>query len=87
MIKGNSKIISVCEVSLTKLKKYKEEEYSKIRSDLELILKGQKINHKNLHLGFIGLAAQNSELLELNKKFNEQLDTVVKELNELKKKR
>ena len=87
MIKENSKIISVCEVSLNKLKKYKEEEYSKIRSDLELILEGQKINQKDLHLGFIGLAAQNSELLELNKKLNEQLETVVKELYELKKER
>jgi hypothetical protein len=31
-----------------KLKKRKEEEYSKIRSDLELILDGQKLNQKDL---------------------------------------
>lgn len=83
----NSKILSVSELNLNKLKKYKEEEYSKIRCDLELILEGQKINQKDLHLGFIGLAAQNSELLESNKKLNEQLETVIKELDELKKER
>ena len=85
MRKENSKIIPVCESN--KLKKYNEKEYNKIRSDLKLILKGQKINQKDLHLGFIGLASQNSELLELNKKLNEQLETVVKELYELKKER
>lgn len=72
---------------MNKLKKYKEEEYSKIRCDLELILEGPKINQKNLHLGFIGLAVQNSKLLESNKKLNEQLETVIKELDELKKER
>jgi integrase len=51
--------------------KCQEEEYRKIRSDL----------------AFIGLAAQNSELLESNEKLNHQLDTVVKELYELKKER
>jgi hypothetical protein len=51
----------------------KEEEYRKIRSDLGLILEGQKINQKDLRLGFIGLATQNSELRELNKKLSQQL--------------
>ena len=87
MIKENSNVISLSELNLNELKTYKEEEYSKIRCDLELILEGQKINQKDLHLGFIGLAAQNSELLESNKKLNEQLETVVKELGELKKER
>lgn len=64
-------IISVSELNLNKLKKYKEEQYSKIRCNLELILEGHKINQKDMHLGFIGFAAQNSELLESNKKLNE----------------
>ena len=67
--------------------KCQEEEYRKIRSDLALILEGQEMNQKDLRLGFIGLAAQNSELLESNKKLNHQLETVVKELYELKKER
>ena len=87
MTKENSQIISVSELDLNELKKYKEEEYSKIRCDLGLILEGQKINQKDLHLGFIGLAAQNSELLDSNKKLNKQLETVVKQLDELKKER
>lgn len=66
-----------------KLKKWKEEEYREIRSDLELLLEGQKINQKDLRLGFIGLANQNSELLDLNKHLTQQLETVVKELNVL----
>jgi len=77
MLKENSKITSVSELNLNKLKKWKGEEYSKIRCDLGLILEGQKMNQKNLRLGFIGLATQNSELLELNKKLNDQLETVV----------
>ena len=87
MIKENNRILFVFELNLNKLKKYKEEEYSKIHCDLKLILEGQRINHKNLHLGFIGLASQNNELLKCNKKLNGQLERVVKELNELKKER
>jgi len=41
-----------------------------------LILEGQKINQKDLRLGFIGLATQNNELLELNKKLSQQLEKV-----------
>ena len=70
-----------------RIKEWKENEYTKIRSDLELILEGQKINQKDLRLGFIGLAKQNRELLDLNKKLTEQLDSVVKELNLIKKER
>ena len=84
--------ITLKEDDLIRIKKeltYKcqEEEYRKIRSDLTVILEGQEMNQKDLRLGFIGLAAQNSELLELNKKLNHQLETVVSELNVLKKKR
>ena len=39
-----------------RIKEWKENEYKKIRSDLELILESQKINQKDLRLGFIGLA-------------------------------
>ena len=87
---NKTKIISLSELKkedFKKLKKWKEEEYSKIRSDLGLILEGQKINQKDLRLGFIGLATQNSELLELNKKLSQQLERVEKELNVLKKER
>jgi integrase len=70
-----------------KLKEWKKEEYAKVRSDLRLILEGQKINQNDLRLGFIGLATQNSELLKLNKKLSQQLETVEKESNLLKKER
>ena len=69
------------------LKIYKKEEYSKIRFDLRQILEGQKINQEDMRLGFIGLGIQNNELLESNKKLNQQLEKVVKELNVLKKER
>jgi len=87
MTKKDSQIISMPEINLNKLKKAEEEEYQKIHYDLELILEGQKINQKDLRLGFIGLAAQNSELLESNKKLNDQLERVVREFDELKKER
>jgi hypothetical protein len=86
MLKGLS-LSELKKEDLNKLKKWKEEEYSKIRSDLGLILEGQKINQKYLRLDFIGLATQNSELLELNKKLIQQLERVEKELNVLKKNR
>ena len=70
-----------------RIKEWKENEYKKICSDLDLILESQKINQKDLRLGFIGLAKQNCELLDLNKKLTEQLDAVVKELNLIKKER
>jgi len=84
MLKENSIIISISELNLNK---WKKKEYSKIRCDLGLILESQKMNQKDLRLGFIGLATQNSELLESNKKLNDQLETVLKELYELKKER
>ena len=83
-----TKTITLKEDNLIRIQKeltYKcqEEEYRKIRSDLALVLEGQEMNQKDLRLGFIGLAAQNSELLESNKKLNHQLETVVKELYEV----
>lgn len=87
-----TKTITLKEDNLIRIQKeltYKcqEEENRKIRSDLALILKGQEMNQKDLRLGFIGLAAQNSELLESDKKLNHRLETVGKELYELKKER
>lgn len=70
-----------------KLKKWRQEEYKEIRSNLELILEVQKINQKDLQLGFIGLATQNRELIGLNNKLNQQLERVEKEFNILKKER
>jgi len=61
--------------------------YKKIESQLDFLLEGQEINQKELRLGFIGLAKQNQELLELNKQLSQQLETVVEELNILKKER
>ena len=87
MITEKDLVISIPELNLNKLKKYNDEEYSKIRYDLEIILKGQKINQKDLQLRIIGLANQNNELLKSNKKLNDPLETVVRKLNELKKER
>ena len=50
-------------------------------------MKGQEVNKQELRLGFIGLATENSKLLEFNKKLNQQLERVEKELNVLKKER
>ena len=75
---------------LSKIKKQfknKSNEEKKILDSFELLLEGQKVTQKNLHLGFIGLANQNSELLDLNKKLNEQLEMMVSELNVIKKER
>lgn len=62
-------------------------EYNEIRSNLNLLLKGQEINQKDLRLGFIGLAKQNNELLDLNKELNKKLTRVEKELNLITKER
>ena len=40
-----------------------------------------------MHLGFIGLAKQNSELLDLNKELNQQLEIGMSELDLIKKER
>jgi len=64
-----------------------EEKYKQILGSLELLVEGQKVTQKDLQLGFIGLAKQNSELLDLNKELNQQLERVVSELNVIKKER
>ena len=76
---------------LPKIKQFEEENNNlilkKVESQLDLILEGQEINQQELRLGFIGLAKQNSELLDLNQDLNQQLADVLKELNAIKKER
>jgi len=61
--------------------------YKKVECQLDLLLKGQEVNQQELRLGFIGLAKQNSELLDLNKELNQQLEIVMSELDVIKKER
>ena len=76
---------------LPKIKQFEEENNNlilkKVESQLDLILEGQEINQQELRLGFIGLAKQNSELLDLNQDLSQQLADVLKELNAIKKER
>jgi len=60
---------------LQNIEKFNKEEnkltYKKIESQLDLLVKGQEVNQQELRLGFIGLAKQNSELLDLNQELNQ----------------
>ena len=67
---------------------------SEIESKLDLLVKGQINNSKELQAirndlqkGFIGLALRNQELIELNQELTEQLQTVVTELDQIKQER
>ena len=64
-----------------------EDKDKEIFNSLELLVEGQKVTQKDLQLGFIGLAKQNSELLDLNQELNQQLEMVGSELNLIKKER
>ena len=76
---------------LQKIEKFNKEENKltskKIESQLDLLVKGQEVNQQELRLGFIGLAKQNSELLDLNRDLSDQLEMVISELNAIKKER
>ena len=68
--------------------------YQTLQNELIQILENQQINeqkqNKILEItqqGFIGLAIQNSELIESNKKLTQQFEAVVIELNQLKQER
>lgn len=61
--------------------------YKKLQSQLKQISEGQKINRDEMRRGFIGLAQQNQELIKLNKQITQELETVVEELNQIKKER
>ena len=87
-----SEMERLSENDLSKIKKQfrsesKEEKYKKILVSLEYLMEGQKVTQRDLRLGLIGLAKQNSELLELNEKLNQQLGRVEKEFNILKEDR
>ena len=64
-----------------------EERYKKILDSLGVLVEGQKVTQTDLQLGLIGLAKQNSELLDLNRELNQQLEIVVSEFNVIKKER
>ena len=59
--------------------------FEKLESQLDHLVKGQEVNRQEFQLGFIGLATQNQELLDLNNHLSEQLKKVVEELDILKK--
>ena len=87
-----SELVDLSKNDLSKIKKQfrydsNEEKYKKILESLELLVEGQKVTQKDLQLGFIGLAKQNSELLDLNRELYQQLEIVVSELNAIKKDR
>ena len=67
---------------------------SEIQSKLDLLVKGQSKNSRelisirnDLQKGFIGLALRNQELVELNQKLTKELETVVTELNLIQQER
>lgn len=61
---------------LQKIEKFNKENNKltskKIESQLDFVLKGQEVNQQELRLGFIRLAKQNNELLDLNRELNRQ---------------
>ena len=90
MINKVSTISEVCKTSRensSKLKELERGEYREIDFNLKQILEIQKVNRKDLHLGFIVLASQNNELLKLNERLVQKLEIVEKELYILKKER
>ena len=76
-------------IKINKLKKINKDiyklPYKKIEFQLDHLVKGQEVNRQEFQLGFIGLATQNQELLDLNNHLSEQLKKVVEELDILKK--
>jgi phage regulator Rha-like protein len=71
------------------------QDYESFKNELSKILENQNINKKKkqdeiletTQKGFIGIALQNTEVLELNKKLTEQLEIVVEELSQIKQER
>ena len=76
---------------IQKIEKFNEEEnkptYIKRDSQSNFLIKGQEFDQQEFRLSYIGLVKQNSELLDLNQKLNQQIEIVVLELNTLKKER
>ena len=56
---------------IQKFKEFEEENnnliFKKVESQLDRILEGQEVNQQELRLGFIGLAKQIQEILDVNK--------------------
>ena len=72
----------------------KDSQLINLESQLDLLLKGQEKNSDKLQIigeelrrGFIGLALRNEELLKSNEQLKQQLDDVIKELNQIKQER
>jgi|JI9StandDraft_1071089.scaffolds.fasta_scaffold00018_125 hypothetical protein len=86
-IENKSRNILELKNSFDQITKQDKDEYENIQSALKLILEGQRVNQKDIRLGFIGLAKQNNELMDLNKKLNRKLDATLEELYILKKER
>lgn len=86
-IENKSRNILELKNSFDQITKQDKDEYENIQSALKLILEGQRVNQKDIRLGFIGLAKQNNELVDLNKKLNRKLDATLEELYILKKER
>ena len=81
-------------LKINQIQKFKKESndnqlanYEKLQFQLKLISEGQEISQDEMRRGFIGLAQQNQELLELNKQFTQQLESLVSELNQIKQER
>lgn len=84
LIKETNKLISEKNgISSLKL----EEGYEEIRSDIQTLLKNQKINQKDMRVGFIGLATQNYKLFRLNQELIDQLEKLEEEYDRLKEER
>ena len=83
-IENKSRNILELKNSFDQITKQDKDEYENIQSALKLILEGQRVNQKDIRLGFIGLAKQNNELMDLNKKLNRKLDATLEELYILK---
>lgn len=81
----NSSLDNLIKTQENLIYEYPKNGYENLRSNMAIMLEGQKINQKDLRLCFITLAAQNKKLLESNKELNDQLKTILKGFDELKK--
>jgi integrase len=82
---------------MNKLQKIEKNQFItefEVESKLDILVKGQTNNSKELQAirndlqrGFIGLALRNEELLKANDQLKQQLDDVLKELNVIKQER
>lgn len=68
-------------------KNYKIVNQKKLEAQLDRLLEGQEVNQELLYRGFLGLAQQNQELIEVNKGLTQQLKQVLQEFNQMKEER